>query len=107
MSNQTNATNHATELFIEDLGRVSGGTCTTAGAEGGNPHPTTMTLVGTEGGNGPDRATTMIAGEEGSQGLPSFPGVPNFPDLTKTLGEGFGGPITQMAGEGGGGPMKL
>jgi hypothetical protein len=101
MSNQTDTKNYATELYIEDLGRVTGGTAI------GGSQPTTMTLVGTESGNSPTGGmTTAIAGEEGGQPkLPNLPNFPNLPNLTGCFGETIGGPITQMVGEGGGGPV--
>jgi hypothetical protein len=99
MSNQTNSKSYATELFIEDLGRVTGGTFTTSGAEGGSH--TTWSLAGIEEGGGANPSTTHAFGEGGSSpitqmvgeggGLPGLPSLPNFPGL----------PITQMTGEGG------
>jgi hypothetical protein len=94
MSNHKHSTDHATELFIEDLGRVTGG------KTGVMP-----TREGFESGNAP--ATTAFTGEEGGTKLPNLPNLPNLPCLTNILGENPGMPITQMAGEGGGGPMKL
>jgi len=102
MSNQKNSTNHVTELFIADLGRVTGGTFTMSGAEGGNHSPTTWSLVGTEEGGGGSAPTSQMVGEGG--GSPNFPNLPDLP-VTKMLGEGCGTlpPLTSVIGESGGG----
>jgi hypothetical protein len=100
MSNHKHSTNHVAELFIEDLGRVTGGTA--VGTD------TASTLAGhAEHGNAPTGGmTTAIAGEEGGQSkLPNLPNFPDLPNLTSCFGENIGGPITQMVGEGGGGPV--
>lgn len=107
MSNHSDSTNHVTELYIEDLGRVTGGTFTMSGAEGGNHAPTTMSLVGNEEGGGSSTHPTSetFVGSEGS--TPLFPNFPNAP-TTQMVGEGGGcrpPVITQMVGEGGGGPI--
>lgn len=107
MSNQTDPS-YATELYIEDLGRVTGGTLTAAGGEGGNRSPTTWSLIGNEeGGGGSTHPTTeSFVGTEGGSApqFPNFPGVPT----TQMIGEGGGcrpPVITEMVGEGGGGPI--
>jgi hypothetical protein len=107
MSNHSDSTNHVTELFIEDLGRVTGGTLTAAGGEGGNRAPTTWSLVGNEegGGSSAHPTTETFVGSEGSN-APQFPNFPNVP-TSKMLGEGGGcrPPVTtEMVGESGGGP---
>jgi hypothetical protein len=88
------AQTEATQLYIEDLGTVTGGVFTTSGAEGGGP-PRNTGVVAETGGNAPptsffgedggSKFTTLALGEEGS--APSMP-------TTLALGEeGNGTPV--------------
>jgi hypothetical protein len=74
---KTEATPKACELYIEDLGKVTGGVFrpTEAGGEGGRP-PQNTGIVAEDGGNAPTTScfgegtgsgtTTLALGEEGS-----------------------------------------